>query len=308
MPIYVLGALNQRVQIPNQPLAVSITGSVQGAALTVDAAAGQRVMRRNAHVAVLPQVTDPVSIKVVSQGQGPFATGTEITLAIGHGSPGDLDPVEVVFDPVDVGDRTAVELATLLPSGDSVEVAVTTLRDTALDALASAARTSARKVVGPGIRVARTAVLLALDASASMRPVFSDGTAAAVADIVVGVADALGIKDVSATLIGDDAVPVTCAGAVDLAAAVGQLAPRWCAGARWSRLPGTGALTIVCSDLPMLSLGNRFPILVVSSDPRLDAHRMRIAPPRPGTQAGDQLLADTVTLDRITSALVRALR
>ena len=196
MPIYVLGALNQRVQIPNQPLAVSITGSVQGAALMVDAPAGQRVMRRNPHVAMLPEVTEPVSVGVAVQGEPQFATGTEVTLAIGHGSPGDLDPVEVVFDPVDVSARSAVELATLLPAGDSVEVAVAALPDTALGALASLARTSARKAVRPGSRPARAAVVLALDASASMWRVFNDGSAAAVADIVVGVADALGITDV----------------------------------------------------------------------------------------------------------------
>ncbi|MGO9508149.1 MAG: hypothetical protein ACLPXZ_12665 [Mycobacterium sp.] len=207
-----------------------------------------------------------------------------------------------------MGDRTDVELATLLPAGDTVEVAVAALPDTALGALASAARASARKVVGPGTRAASGAVLLALDASASMWPVFSDGTAAAVADIVVGVADALGITDVSAALIGDDAAPVTCAGAADLAKAVGQAAPGWWAGARWSRLPETGAMTIVCSDLPMLSLRSRFPIVVVSSDPRLDADWVRVQPPRPGTRAGDQLLADPVTLARVTSALVRALQ
>lgn len=35
MPIYVVGARNQRVQIPNQALTVSITGAVGGAALEV---------------------------------------------------------------------------------------------------------------------------------------------------------------------------------------------------------------------------------------------------------------------------------
>jgi hypothetical protein len=308
MPIYVLGELNQRVQIPNQPLAVSITGSVRGAALTVDAPGGQRVMRRNPHVAVLPEVTEPLSIGVVVQGERRFAAGTGVTLAIGHGSPDDLDPVEVVFDPVDLSDKSAAELATLVPLGDSVEVAVATLPDTPLSAMASAARASARKVVGPGSRPARAAVVLALDASASMRPVFDDGSAAAAADIVVGVADALGIKDVSAVLIGDDAVPVASTDAADLAEAVGQAAPRWSAGARWSLLPDTGALAIVCSDFSITSLRNRFPLLVVSADPRVDVDCVRIPPPRPGTRAGDQLLVDAATLDRITSSLARALR
>jgi hypothetical protein len=50
MPIYVLGAHNQRVQIPNQPLTVSISGSLQGCYFAVSALgqppAGKRLNSR----------------------------------------------------------------------------------------------------------------------------------------------------------------------------------------------------------------------------------------------------------------------
>lgn len=307
MPIYVLGAHNQRVQIPNQPLTVSISGS-DGATLVISADAEQRIMRPNAHVAVLPRVTKPVSIRVVpAQGQQYFAAASEVTLAIGHGAASDLDPVQVVFDPVDVADKADLELATLVPFGTKIEVAVAAVADTALNALAAAARTSARKAIAPGTRAARGAVLLALDASASMRPSFADGSTAVAVEIVVGVADALGVTDVSALLVGDDAVPVKCANAAGLAEAVAQITPRWCAGARWSRLPASDACTIVCSDFPPLLVRQRYPVVVMSTDPRLDADCVRIPPPRSGSQAGPQLLADSAALDRITSSLVRAL-
>jgi hypothetical protein len=54
MPIYVVGAPNQRVRIPEQALAVSITGSVGGAELDLRTGMEQPVVRPTAHRAVLP--------------------------------------------------------------------------------------------------------------------------------------------------------------------------------------------------------------------------------------------------------------
>ena len=308
MPIYVLGALNQRVQIPNQPLAVSISGSVQQAKLVVDAGAQQRVMRPNPHLVVLPEVTEPVSIGVAcASGAAQFAAGTVVTLSIGDDTADDLDPVQMVFDPVDVGGKSSLELAMLTPHAVGIEVAAGAAADNALSPLASAARASARKAIDRGPHAARASVILALDASASMSAVFADGSAAAAADIVVGVADALGFRDVSAVLVGDELTPVSCTQAAGLAEAVTQATPRWCAGARWSRLDDANAHTIVYSDFPTPAVRQQFPVLAVSADPRLDADCVRILPPQPGRRASAELMADSVTLDRITAALVRAL-
>lgn len=149
-------------------------------------------------------------------------------------------------------------------------------------------------------------MLVALDTSASMRPVFADGLAAAATDVVVGVADAIGISDVSAMLIGDEAVPVRCAAAAQLAEAVGQSAPRWSAVARWARLPTIAARTVVCTDFPTRMALQRSVAFVFSNGQRLDARWVRMAPPPSGLR-DVELLADSVALDRITSSLARAL-
>jgi hypothetical protein len=308
MPIYVLGALNQRVRIPSQPLAVSLSGSIQHAALVVDASTEQRVMCPNPHLAVLPDLTQPVSIGVVcAPGTANFSADTVVNLAIGHDTPDDLDPVHVVFDPVDVGGLRRVELATLTPSGDGIEVSAGAAADNELTALASTARTSARKCIDRGTRAARGSLLLALDASASMSGAFASGTAAAATDIVVGVADALGYTAISAVLVGDELTSVDCPHAAGLAEVVAQVLPRWSAGARWSRLVDDGAQTIVCSDFPTPAVQQRFPVLAISDDPRLDANCVRMPAGRPGRQPTQELTADTAALDRITSALVRVL-
>jgi hypothetical protein len=301
MPIYAVGAHNPRVQIPHQPLTVSISGSVDAATLLVSAEHGQPVMRPNPHLAVLPRLSGPVSIRVrPSTGVGVFAQGTVVNLAIGHDSATDLDPVQVVFDPVDVAGDTEVELAVLAPLVAGIEVVAAALPDIPLSPLAAAARTSARKVVGRGARASHGAVVLAVDASASMRPVFADGSVAAVVDIIVGVADAVGVSDVTAVLVGETATLVPSpAGPAGLAEAVSAIRPRWCAGVRWSRLTEIGARTIVCSD---------FPTTAIPSDSRLDSRWVRMPRPRPGAQAVAELLGQPGVLDTLTHSLVQVLR
>ena len=116
----------------------------------------------------------------------------------------------------------SVELARLTPRDGSVEVRAAAGADTPLSPLASAARTSARKVLGRSDQPSHSPVLVALDTSASMLPVFAGGGAAAAVDVVVGVAAAVGITDVSAALIGEEAVRVECGAAAELAEAVEQ--------------------------------------------------------------------------------------
>ena len=103
MPIYVLGPRNPSVAIPNQALTVSISGSLHAASLVVHAADEPATVQPNSHLAVLSKVSGPVSVTVVpADGADRFAAGTQVSLAIGHDSASDLDPVQVLFDPVDV--------------------------------------------------------------------------------------------------------------------------------------------------------------------------------------------------------------
>ncbi len=313
MPIYVVGVSNQRVPIPNQALAVSITGSVGGAELDLRTAAEQPVIRPTAHHAVLPRITGEVTIGVRPVGAPRFGPGTVIHLAIAHDNPAEVDPVQVLFDPVDVSGDSALMFAVLRPQGSHIEVAISALADVQLSPLGSAARSSARQVIGRGPSQSDESVLVALDISASMRPWFDDGSAAAATDIVVGVVAAAGIRNVAAVLVGAEVTPVVIDAPGDadsdvagLADAVRRVRPRWSAGARWSRL-ATGPRIIACADSPASAVRQGFSVIFLSNDRRFDAMGARLPSPRQGQDASDELLVHPQVLDRITAALLRAL-
>jgi hypothetical protein len=311
MPIYVVGGRNQRVHIANQAVSVSITGAVRDAELDVRAGAEQPVVRSNAHHAVLPRVTGPVTVAVRPVDAPRFRPGTVIHLVIAHDDPGEIDPVQVLFDPVDVSGDSGVVFAALRPIGSQIELNVSAVADAPLSPLGSAARSSARKVIGRGPAQSAEPVVLAVDTSASMRPWFMDDSVAAAADVVVGVASALGMGSVSAVLVGTEATPVALgpdavADSAGLAQAVRDAKPRWSAGARWSRLMAAPH-TIVCVDEPTAAVRQRFPVITLSGDPRFDAVGARLPPPRIGQDASAELLAHPAVLDRIAAALVRAL-
>lgn len=313
MPIYVVGAPNQRVRIPNQALAVSITGSIEGAELDLRTAADQPVVRPTAHHAVLPRITADVTIGVRPVGAPRFGPGTVIHLAIAHDNPAEVDPVQVLFDPVDVSGDSAVMFAVLRPQGSHIEVGISAVADMPLSPLASAARSSARQVIGRGPAQSDGSVMVALDVSASMRPWFDDGSAAAAIDVVVGVVAAAGIRNVAAVLVGAEVTPVVidAPGAADsdvaqLADAVRRARPRWSAGARWSRL-ATGPRIIACTDSPASTVRQGFPLIGLSNDRRFDALGARLPSPRQGQDASDELLSHQHVLDHITASLTRAL-
>jgi hypothetical protein len=313
MPIYVVGVSNQRVHIPNQALAVSITGSVGGAELDLRTGAEQPVVRPTAHHAVLPGFTGEVTIGVRPVGAPRFGPGTVIHLAIAHDNPAEVDPVQVLFDPVDVSGDSALMFAVLRPQGSHIEVAISAVADVPLSPLGSAARSSARQVIGRGPAQSDGSVLVALDVSASMRPWFDDGSAAAATDIVVGVVAAVGIRNVGAVLVGAEVTPVVIDAPRDadsdvagLADAVRRARPRWSAGTRWSRL-ATGPRIIACADSPASAVRQGFSVISLSNDRRFDAMGARLPSPRQGQDASDELLAHPQVLDRITASLVRAL-
>lgn len=313
MPIYVVGAPNQRVRIPNQALAVSITGSVGNAELDLRTGADQPVVRPTAHHAVLPRITADVTIGVRPVGAPRFGPGTVIHLAIAHDNPAEVDPVQVLFDPVDVSGDSAVMFAVLRSQGSHIEVGVNAVADVPLSPLASAARSSARQVIGRGPAQSDVSVMVALDVSASMRPWFDDGSAAAATDIVVGVVAAAGIRNVAAVLVGAEVTPVVidAPGAADsdvaqLADAVRRSRPRWSAGVRWSRL-ATGPRIVACTDSPASTVRQGFPLIGLSNDRRFDALGARLPSPRQGQDASDELLSQQHVLDHITASLTRAL-
>lgn len=307
MPIYALTARNQRAHIPVGPLSISISGAVQDAALDIQGAPGQPVVRSSPQHVVLPSMTGPITIAVRPAFTTQFGAGTVVHLAIAHDVPDEADPVQVLFDPVDVSGDAAVVFAELRPAGHHIEVAVTAAADTALSPLAAAARTSARRLIGRDRKVAHAELVVALNSSASMRPWFADGSAAAATDVAVGVADALGIHDVAAVLVGADVTKVLVDGhgpGAGLADAVRKVQPRWSAGARWSRLR-TDIATVACSDFPASGVHREFALITLSDDRRVAGPRLPA--PRSGQDASAELLAHPQVLDEITAGLVRAL-
>jgi hypothetical protein len=209
---------------------------------------------------------------------------------------------------VDVSGDATVVFAELRPAGHHIEVAVTAAADTALSPLAAAARTSARRLIGRDRKQAHAELVVALNSSASMRPWFVDGSAAAATDVAVGVADALGIHDVAAVLVGADVTKVPLDGSqapgLGLAEAVRKVQPRWSAGARWSRLR-TDIATVACSDFPASGVHRGFALITLSDDRRVAGPRLPA--PRSGQDASAELLAHPQVLDEITAGLVRAL-
>lgn len=308
MPIYVLGGRDRPVCIPHQPLAVSMTGTVLGAELDVRADRDQPVVRLTAHQAVLPSVTGTVTVAVRPAGTPRFGAGTVIALAIAHETPDELDPVQVMFDPVDVSGDAGLVIATLQLRGAEVEIGVSAVADAPLSPLGSAARSAARQLVGRAPTRPDGSVVLAVDISASMRPWFADGSVAAVTDVVVGVAAAVGVPRVSVALVGDEVTPADApeGDPQSLAEAVRQLRPRWSAGSRWSGLPAAPG-TIACTDFPTAEMRQRFPVLALSDDRRFDPVGLRLPAPRPGSDASAELLAHPEVLGRITAGIVHAL-
>jgi hypothetical protein len=307
MPIYVLGARTRSVAIPNQALALTISGSVRDAALHIRAAADQPVVRPSARLTVLPIVTGPLTVSVEPVGDGSFGPNTVIHLSIGPEAPGDVDPVQVVFDPIDVTGDSGVELATLTPAGARIEVAVSAVADRPLSRLGTAARVAARGVIGRRSEPSTGAVVIAVDTSASMRTAFADGSVPAAVDIVAGIADAAGVTDVSAVLVGEHCIPVLSESAATLADAVRSAQPRWCAGARWSAVTNDDARTVVCTDFPTMAVRQRFPVLAIATDPRLLTDCAVLHPPRPGADPATEVLAAPAVLEQIAVSLLRRL-
>ena len=134
-----------------QALAVSITGSVAGSRTGCTCrcgTAGGPPNRASRGVAADHRRGD--GRRATGRARRDSALGTVIHLAIAHDNPTEVDPVQVLFDPVDVSGDSAVVFAVLRPQGSHVEVGIIAVADVPLSPLGSAARSSARQVIGRG--------------------------------------------------------------------------------------------------------------------------------------------------------------
>ncbi|HTM86114.1 MAG TPA: hypothetical protein VL179_14665 [Mycobacterium sp.] len=289
------------MKIPDRGIALSISGTVSDAALDVDGA--QNVVRVDAHTVIVPAVADRLTVGVQPVGAAAFGDDTVVYLMIGPDSPGQVDPVRVEFDPVNVSGSGATKLATLTHRGSKIEVAVRAVADVPLSPLAGLARAAARRISGGRQPPREGSLSVGVDTSASMRWAFDDGSVAAAVDLVVGVADVVGIRDISVTLVGARGETVN-APVAELAQALTSRQPRWSAGARWSTLPRAQHTLVVTDSLnPHTLVG--LPALWISSDERLRSVGPLLAPPPEGVTADRHLADHPALVDEIATALLR---
>lgn len=300
MPIYLLGSRTSRVEIPNETVSISIAGAIAEAALYVDAVVPHKMVRINPHFVVVPRITSELTIGVEPVEVTAFGHGTVVHLSVGLDSPGELDPVQVRFDSVNVSGRGATELAALHVHGDRVEVSVRTTADTPLSPLASMARTAARRSAGARPHRASGPLVVGVDTSASMQKAFADGSVGAAIDVLIGVADVAGIHECTAILVGECGTPVQ-APAPQLAQAASRTPIRWSAGARWSALP-KDERTIVVSDFVSSSVP--FATICISDNVRLRAVSPLLAPPPSGVGAQQHLSTNPALVDELAAALL----
>lgn len=307
MPIYLLGKRAPSVDIPVKALSISISGSVDGAVLYVEGDVGQpECVRVNPHLIILPEVdTAGVRIGVEPAGATTFGDDTTIHLAVGPDSPGELDPDQVAFDAVNVAGAHRMELATLTRRNDRITVTACAIGEVTLSPLASMARTAARRRSGEGRHRRRGSLAIGVDASASMKTAFDDGSVAAAVDLITGVADVAGIKDVSAILVGARCTPVH-ASVLELSQELARTPVPWSAGARWSQLPDSER-TVVVTDSPSRVVTANYPTLCIGEKRHLRTAAPLLAPPPAGTAADRHLSANPGLVDEIVSALLPVL-
>lgn len=306
MPIYLLGTYTRSVEIRNEPIRVSLLESNGGAELRVSSGASQRVVRINAQAVALPSITETSTVAVEPVDGTTFGHDTVVQLVIGPDAADradEIDPVQVTFDPVNVSGCRLVELAALTPCRGGVEITVLACGDTPLSPLASMARTAARRSAGARCRSPGERLSVGVDTSASMWRAFRDGSVAAAVELIVGVADAIEIHDITANLIGADCTAVD-APAAQLAEAVVRGPLRWSAGVRWSRMP-PAERAILLTDAMDYAAQQRIPAMWISADTRFAEQGALLAPPPAGVDARRYLADHPAVVDGIVTGLLR---
>ncbi|MGW6694922.1 hypothetical protein ACWF62_14240 [Rhodococcus sp. NPDC054953] len=209
MPGYVLDGAG-RVDLPRRTLAVTVdaVGSpVQVRALADDGTALAAAVYPREGFMVLPRIeaTTMVAARPGDTGE-PFPEGTILHVVIGEDSALRADPERAELTPIDVSGLHHVELATIRPAGDRLEVtARKTAADVPLGELAMRARSAARGALRldrlpPRLQVS---VELDIDTTYSMLPRIDDGSIRAMVEIVAGITTVIGAgESLRVNLIG----------------------------------------------------------------------------------------------------------
>ncbi|PXW31299.1 UNVERIFIED_CONTAM: hypothetical protein DES50_10565 [Williamsia faeni] len=314
-------------QLPRRPLAVtmSVAGATGGAELIArrDGTIDPSVVVHSPGMLIVPRVDHDVVISAVPSGSlATFPQGTILHVAVGLDSSRDPDPDRAQLTARDVSGLSAIELATISPSGaEQVSVTTRLIRpELPLTPLATRARSAARGALGvdqlPSDRQLEVVVLV--DSSFSMRSLISDGSVGAAIDIAMGVAAVLSAgAPVRAVLSGQTATEVSLDGENFTAAFESAIASTGMgvgAVLTESVIAQDGAqLTIAVTDAPAQVASRGLSTQLVLSPSRAALADPNFVgavcpPPRPGENAVDRLLAEPGLVDDVVARLLAVLK
>jgi hypothetical protein len=226
---------DDRATITRRPVKVEVSGKdgsgaalPEGAVLLAarrgDAPAPGALSPRPSQM-ILPTVDEETRTVVrVLPGQGGslFAEGTSLNLTVRTDRTHDVDGDVVVMRDAPVSGRAYCDLV-VVEVQDATRLQVTALAippNTPLGPLAAAARDAARHRLGIEAATQSGSLLVAVDMSVSMSAAFADGRISAVVDVVVGIADVIGLgQELRVCLLAEQPVLLPLAELADLAAA-----------------------------------------------------------------------------------------
>lgn len=292
MPTYVLEGGSSAL-LPAKPLTLRIQGAGQGEVRLEalrNGAPDPHAITPMTGMLVLPRVTEPIEVRVVPVRESTFPSGTVVALSAAIELHGDLDPERAVMQGIDLSGLARRELLRVESAGDQLKLtAMGVIVDSPLPPLAARARDVARELLGVERVPAAEAIGLRMrvDASASMRPLVTEGAVGAALEVLVGVSRVTSHDHpVSAELGTDRAAVVTSDSVGDLPRAVhealGQLPLRTGFRSRGSGNQGAQTALCVVSDGVPADLGGDRTALVVLVTPSAEAV---LAPRAPRTTA-----------------------
>ncbi len=196
MPTYVLEG-GKSITLPNHPVSIRLQSGAHAVRLEASASSGPvQVISPTAGLMVVPKVSEAITIRAVPGGGDRFGPGSVLDLMVGYESRQDLDPDRGVLSGVDVSGLRHRDILVLEPEGDRIRVTVLgpPAAEAPLPPVAERARDAARELLGtdqlpPGEAITS---VVAVDLSASMRGLHTDGTVAQVLDIIAGIHRVIG--------------------------------------------------------------------------------------------------------------------
>lgn len=192
MPTYVLDGTG-RAHLPRRPIMVmtSVEGQFGSAQVqAVSAVEGSIGVHPNPELTIVPRVDSPVVLRIVpANGLHEFPAGTVVHVVLQVDGPAGQEPERAALRPLDVSGQSTLNIATLTPEGNGIVVSATrTGPEEQLGELAHQARVQARTLLGVD-RVPeqfQVNMVVAVDASASMRSSVACGDVEAVLEVLTG--------------------------------------------------------------------------------------------------------------------------